>query len=83
MNNTSNNDFKIGTDGLPTSQVSGDHYKKMKIDVFEFAMANGLDALQFSVCKYVCRFRDKNGIEDLHKAAHCLNRLIEFETKKN
>lgn len=33
-----------------------------------------------NVIKYVCRFRDKNGLEDLMKARHCLDRLIELES---
>lgn len=70
------------TNELPNEQVGGDHYKKMKIDVLEFAMANGLDAIQFSIVKYVTRFRDKDGLKDLQKAAHCLNRLIQYETNK-
>jgi hypothetical protein len=48
-----------------------------------FAMENTLDALQFSVVKYVTRFRDKNGVADLEKAKHCIDMLIQFEQKGN
>ena len=44
-----------------------------------YSMENNLDALQHTVIKYVTRFRDKNGIEDLEKAKHCIDMLIEFE----
>ncbi len=61
------------------TQVSGDHYSKLAIQPMDYSMANGLDACQHSVVKYVTRFRDKNGIEDLLKAKHCIDLLIEHE----
>lgn len=44
-------------------------------------MKNNLDACQHSIIKYVVRFRDKNGIEDLLKARHTLDMLIAYEEK--
>lgn len=65
-------------------QVGGDHYKKFLVQQLEFAMLNGLDACQFSIVKYVTRFRDKGtkeeGVKDLQKARHVLDILIELET---
>ena len=66
-----------------SKQVGGGHYLKMPIQPMQYAMANSLDALQFSILKYVTRFRDKNGIADLNKAMHCLELLIEHEESKN
>lgn len=63
------------------TQVGGNHYTKLAIQPMAFSMANGLDALQHTILKYVVRFRDKNGIEDLKKAKHCIEMLIEHETK--
>lgn len=60
-------------------QEGGDHYKKMKIQVVEFAHANNLDGFQFSIVKYACRFRDKNGLQDLKKARHFIDLLMELE----
>jgi hypothetical protein len=60
-------------------QEGGDHYKNYKIQPVEFAMVNGLDLCQANVVKYVVRFRDKNGIEDLKKARHYIDLLIQFE----
>jgi len=60
-------------------QVGGGHYTKMKIQPFQYSMANGLDPMQHTVIKYVTRFRDKNGVEDLKKAIHTLELLIEHE----
>ena len=65
--------------GALDKQISGDHYSKMKMQPMEFSMANKLDACQHTIIKYTCRFRDKNGIEDLRKAKHCLELLAQFE----
>lgn len=63
------------------TQVDGDHYKKLAIQPMEYSMANGLDACQHTIIKYVTRFRDKGGVRDLVKAAHVIDMLIEFEQK--
>lgn len=65
------------------TQVGGDHYTKMAIQPMEYSMANGLDACQHTIIKYVTRFRDKNGVQDLLKARHVIDMLIEFEEKRN
>ena len=62
-------------------QEGGSHYTKLKIQPMEYSMANGLDACQHTVVKYVTRFRDKGGIQDLRKAIHTLEMLIEFEER--
>lgn len=62
-------------------QVGGDHYKSMKIQPMEYSMANGLDACQHTAIKYISRFRTKGGIEDLNKAKHCIDMLIQFEER--
>lgn len=62
----------------PKEQVGGDHYKKMKIDVFEFAERNGLTFMEATAVKYICRHRFKDGHKDLLKAIHTLNRLIQY-----
>ncbi len=57
-------------------QVGGSHYKDMKIQPIEFIQANGLDFCQGSVIKYVSRYRNKNGLEDLQKARNYLDLMI-------
>ena len=64
-------------------QEGGDHYKKLKIQPMEYSMANKLDACQHTIIKYVTRFRDKGRIEDLRKAKHCIDMLIEFEQQES
>ena len=61
------------------TQEGGSHYKNWKIQPVEFAMVNNLDLCQANVVKYVCRFRDKGGREDLLKARHYIDLLIHFE----
>lgn len=64
------------------TQIGGGHYKGMKIQPMEYSMANRLDACQHTAIKYISRFRDKGGIQDLEKAKHCIDMLIEFEQQK-
>lgn len=64
------------------NQVGGNHYSKLKIQPMEYSMANKLDACQHTIIKYVTRFRDKAGVQDLEKARHVIDMLIEFENKK-
>lgn len=63
-------------------QVSGSHYKDMPIQPAEFITANGLGFCAGNVIKYVCRYKHKNGIEDLRKARHYIDLLIQLEYPK-
>lgn len=60
-------------------QIGGGHYKMLPIQPMHFSMVNKLDALQHTVIKYVVRFREKNGVQDLEKAKHCIDLLIQYE----
>lgn len=62
-------------------QISGTHYKCLPIQPFEYIHANGIPFAEGSVIKYVSRWRLKNGIDDLKKAKHFLEMLIEVEEK--
>lgn len=59
-------------------QVSGKHYVGLKIQPMKYSMLNGLDACQHTAIKYITRFRDKGGLEDLDKAIHCIEMLKEY-----
>ena len=63
-------------------QEGGSHYKDMKIQPAHFCHANGLGGLEFAAIKYICRWKNKNGIEDLKKAIHTLQILIYEEENK-
>lgn len=60
-------------------QEGGNHYKKYKIQPIEFCHANKIPSLESSIIKYVVRHKDKNGLEDLKKAKHILDILIQLE----
>jgi hypothetical protein len=58
-------------------QIGGSHYKNKGIQPIEYIMSNGLGFCEGNVIKYVSRWRDKNGLDDLLKAKHYLEFLIE------
>lgn len=62
-------------------QVGGKHYKSMAIQPVEYNHANRIPFIEGSVIKYVSRWREKGGIQDLHKAKHFIDLLIELEMK--
>ena len=59
-------------------QVGGKHYKNFPIQPYEFISKNNLSFFQGCVVKYVCRYLQKNGIEDLEKIKH----YCDLEIKK-
>ena len=63
-------------------QVGGSHYKDMPIQPVEFAQVNNLNFIEGCVIKYVSRHRSKNGAEDIEKAIHFLNLLLELEYER-
>ena len=58
-------------------QVKGDHYKRFIIRPAEFINANNLAYAEGNVIKYVCRHRFKGKKEDIEKAIHYLEMIIE------
>ena len=62
-------------------QIGGDHYKGMAIQPIQYIQANKLSYIEGNIVKYISRWRDKNGIEDLLKIKHYVEFLIEEETK--
>ena len=60
-------------------QPGGNHYKQMAIQPVQYIHANGLGYCEANIVKYVSRWRDKNGIQDLLKARHYIDLLIELE----
>ena len=61
-------------------QVAGSHYKDMPIQPFEYIHRNGIGFAEGCAIKYLSRWRVKNGVEDLRKARHFIDLLIESET---
>lgn len=61
-------------------QISGKHYKELKIQPVEYIHANNIGFIEGCVIKYITRWRSKGGIEDLNKAKHFIDILIELES---
>lgn len=56
------------------------HYKDKPMQPWDFIVANNLGYLEGNVVKYVSRWRQKGGVEDLRKAKHYIEKLIEVES---
>lgn len=60
-------------------QEGGSHYKQFSIQPIEYIYANKMGYLEGNVIKYVSRHRYKNGKDDILKAIHYLEIILEFE----
>jgi Protein of unknwon function (DUF3310) len=60
------------------TQVGGAHYKGAPVEVWDLVNLLGLDYFQGQVLRYLLRWKDKAGVEDLHKARHYLDKYIEM-----
>ena len=67
--------------GALAIQVGGSHYKNCIIQPVEYCEANRLGACESAIVKYITRWRDKGGLEDLNKIKHYVDLLIETEQK--
>ena len=57
------------------------HYTQGKIEVMDFIVDQKMNFLEGNIIKYVSRYKFKNGLEDLKKAAFYLDRLIKEAEK--
>jgi Protein of unknwon function (DUF3310) len=57
---------------------NGQHYKQMKIEPLQYIEENKLGFHEGNVIKYVSRWRQKDGLDDLKKAKFYIERLIEL-----
>ena len=69
-------------DSAFSNQVSGNHYKSLKIQPLDYCMANNFNACQTHAMKYITRYNlkwkdKKDQIKDLEKAKHVIDMLIE------
>ena len=58
-------EVKTGKAMLYPHDISPKHYSQFKIEPFRFIHENGLGFAEGNVVKYVCRWRDKGGVDDL------------------
>lgn len=67
--------------GANSTQVAGSHYKNKTIQPWDYIVSNNLGYLEGNIVKYVSRWKDKGGVDDLKKAQHYLIKLIETQGK--
>ena len=58
-------------------QVGGNHYKNYKIQPVEFIIKNNIGFVEGNIIKYILRFKEKGGVQDLLKAKHYIELLID------
>ena len=64
-------------------QHGGNHYKKYgNLQPWDVVIAWELGYLEGTALKYIARWKDKNGVEDILKAIHFLEKLVEVEKQK-
>ena len=61
-------------------QIGGKHYSKFSIQPTEFIYKNDIPFIEGCVIKYVCRWQDKGGVQDLDKAIHFIEMLKELHS---
>lgn len=64
-------------------QVGGNHYSSKPMQVWDFILANDIGFMEGNIIKYVARWKDKGGLDDLLKAQHYLEKLIEVNSAKS
>lgn len=63
------------------TEVKPEYYNKYKITPLEFILANNIPFVESNIIKYVSRYKDKNGLQDLKKAKEYLEILIKENSK--
>jgi hypothetical protein len=69
--------FKSSNYGSLEKQVGGNHYSKMKIQPAEFINENKLLFAEGNAIKYICRHQSKGKRQDIEKAIHYLEMILE------
>ena len=62
-------------------QVGGTHYKDMVVQPAEFINKNKLLFAEGNAIKYICRHKAKGKLQDVEKAIHYLEMIIERDYK--
>lgn len=64
------------------TQIGGTHYKNFAIEPIEFIHKNGIGFCEGNAIKYLVRWREKGGKQDLLKAKHYIDLLLEMEDER-
>ena len=70
-----------GLSSTNEKQVGGKHYQTATVQHWDFVHMHKMPYMEAQIFKYVLRHREKGGVQDLEKAKHFLEKLIEQETK--
>jgi hypothetical protein len=65
----------------PYDETDPDHYSNLPIEPWDFIQQNKLDFFEGNVVKYICRWKNKGGVDDLQKAITYINKIISGESK--
>ena len=63
--------------GANDIQIGGTHYKDREYEHWDFVCDTGIHYLKGCATKYVSRWRDKNGLQDLEKSLHYIDKSME------
>jgi methyl coenzyme M reductase subunit C-like uncharacterized protein (methanogenesis marker protein 7) len=63
--------------GANKIQIGGEHYKSSGLQHWDIVDRYDVGYFEGNISKYVTRWRKKNGVQDLKKASHYLQKLIE------
>ena len=66
-------------DTLMSNNISPSYYQKGSIEVTDYITSNEMSFIEGNIIKYVTRYKDKSGIQDLRKARWYLDKLIETQ----
>ena len=69
--------FKSSHYNYLEDQIGGKHYRSMKIQPAEFINENKLLFAEGNAIKYICRHQSKGKAEDIEKAMHYLEMILE------
>ena len=64
---------------MSANNVGPGHYKDKPMQPWDFIVSNDLGYLEGNIVKYITRWKQKGGVEDLRKAKHYIEKLIELE----
>ncbi len=61
------------------TQAGGSHYKDLPIQPVEYIVENDIPYLEGNVIKYITRHKFKNGREDIEKAIHYCQLILDLQ----
>ena len=66
-------------DTLMGNNISPSYYQKGSIEVTDYITSNEMSFIEGNIIKYVTRYKEKSGIQDLRKARWYLDKLIQTQ----